>query len=139
MSSKSSIRSAAAAAAFLAPVVVMGLRATTLHAQTAVIPLAHACPPASESSPAKEIWVDEVGSGFRSNIQSVKLSLGGICGIAQCGSREAHNMALASLAYGRTIGPVLGAGNWYRGNFEIQLELFGGAQFDPTTDWIVGL
>src|SRR5689334_7440682 len=129
MSSKSSIRSAAAAAAFLAPVVFGAMRPTSVHAQAAFVPLPHPRPPASESSPAKEIWVDEVGSGFRSSIQSVKLSLGGIYGIAQCGSREAHNMALASLAYGRTIGPVLGAGNWYRGNFEIQLELFGGAQF----------
>jgi hypothetical protein len=34
---------------------------------------------------------------------------------------------------------VLGEGHWYRGNFEVRLELFTGAQFSPSTEWFVGL
>jgi opacity protein-like surface antigen len=29
--------------------------------------------------------------------------------------------------------------NCFRGNWEFRLELFGGAQFSPSTEWIVGL
>ena len=39
---------------------------------------------------AKNIWVDDVGSGFRSDTESINLSLGGLYGFAKCGSHEAH-------------------------------------------------
>ncbi len=48
-------------------------------------------------------------------------------------------MALASLSYGTMLGRARGEGRWYHGNWEFQIELFGGAQFDPEVDWIVGL
>jgi hypothetical protein len=56
-----------------------------------------------------------------------------------CGSTEAHGLALASLSYGRMIGKAWGEEHWYRGNWEIHAELFGGAQFSPTAEWLVGL
>jgi len=34
---------------------------------------------------------------------------------------------------------TLGKDCWYRGNFEFRLELFGGAQFLPRTEWVMGL
>ena len=37
------------------------------------------------------------------------------------------------------LGPVKGNGHWYRGNWELRGELFGGAQFSPRSDWVVGL
>jgi hypothetical protein len=37
------------------------------------------------------------------------------------------------------IGKVKGEGHWYRGNWEIRVELLGGAQYSPTTEWLVGL
>jgi hypothetical protein len=37
------------------------------------------------------------------------------------------------------LGRVLGGDHWYRGNFEFRAELFSGAQFSPSTEWVVGL
>src|SRR6185436_7009517 len=88
---------------------------------------------------ARNIWVDDVGSGFRTDVQSIDLSLGGYYGFAKCGSHEAHHMALASLSYGNMLGRARGEDHWYHGNWEFQLELFGGAQFNPDRAWIVGL
>jgi len=34
---------------------------------------------------------------------------------------------------------VVGQDHWYRGNWEIRQELFGGAQVSPSRDWVVGL
>jgi hypothetical protein len=40
------------------------------------------------------------------------------------------------------LGPVLGEGHWYRGNFEWRVEVFGGMQYHPnvnTDGWLIGL
>lgn len=37
------------------------------------------------------------------------------------------------------IGPTVGVGHFYRGNWELRGELFGGSQFAPTSDSVVGL
>ena len=55
------------------------------------------------------------------------------------GSEQHHYLAMGSLAYGHMLGHVLGEGHWWRGNPELRLELFSGAQFDPDTRWFVGL
>jgi len=48
-------------------------------------------------------------------------------------------MALASIAYGRMLGPVMVEDHWYRGNWELRAELFGGSQFAPGQYWLLGL
>jgi hypothetical protein len=88
---------------------------------------------------AKNIWVEGVGSGFRADVQSIDLSLGGYFGLAKCGSHEAHHMTLISSSYNHMLGTVQGADHWYRGNWGFRIELFGGAQFNPDVDWIMGL
>jgi hypothetical protein len=67
------------------------------------------------------------------------VSAGATYGFVAFGSKEAHDLALISLEYGHMLGHVRGEGHWYRGNLEFRLELFGGAQFSPNTDWLVGL
>jgi hypothetical protein len=90
--------------------------------------------PASES-----IWEHGVGEGFRSTTQSIGLSAGAMYGIAAFGSVEAHDLALISLTYGHMLGRTWATDHWYRGNLEFRLELFTGAQFSPSTEWLVGL
>jgi len=90
--------------------------------------------PASET-----IWEHGVGEGFRSSARSIGLSAGGTYGIATFGSREAHDLALVSLTYGHMLGHTCAEDHWYRGNLELRLELFTGAQFSPTSEWLVGL
>lgn len=89
--------------------------------------------------PAADIWQDGVGQGFRSSTHTFSVEAGVGMGIAACGSDQAHDLALTSLTYGHMLGPVLGEGHWYRGNFEWRVELFGGGQYSPTSEWLVGL
>jgi len=90
-------------------------------------------------SERKSIWENGIGEGFRSTVQSIGLSAGANYGIAMFGSREAHDLALVSLSYGHMLGHTWGEGHWYRGNLEFRLELFTGAQFSPSSQWLVGL
>lgn len=85
------------------------------------------------------IWEHGVGEGFRSSAQSITVTAGATYGIAMFGSDEAHHLALAGLTYGHMLGQAWGEDHWYRGNLEFRLELFSGAQFSPTTEWLVGL
>src|SRR5215212_8783544 len=71
------------------------------------------------------IWMDDIGSGFRAEAQSMGLSFGGSYGLAKFGSKRAHDLALGSLSYSHILGNVSGQG-WYRGNWEVQAELFWG-------------
>jgi len=85
------------------------------------------------------IWENGIGEGFRSGVKSVGVSVGANYGLAMLGGREAHHLALVSLSYGLMLGPVQGEGRWYRGNWELRGELFGGAEFSPDKEWFVGL
>jgi hypothetical protein len=88
---------------------------------------------------AADIWEQGVGQGFRARTQSAGLGLGAAYGFAAFGGLEQHHFALASLTYGYMLGPTLATNHWFRGNFELRGELFGGAQFYPSTEWIIGL
>jgi lipid A 3-O-deacylase len=85
------------------------------------------------------IWENGVGSGFKSGIQSISLSLGAGYGVQILGSRQSHDLALAGISYGYMLGSVEGEGHWYRGNWELRGELISGGQFSPTSDWLVGI
>lgn len=80
-----------------------------------------------------------MGEGFSSSAQSISVSAGAAYGIAAFGGQQAHDLALISLTYGHMLGRTWAEDNWYRGNLEFRLELFGGAQFSPTTESLIGL
>ncbi len=85
------------------------------------------------------IWQGEVGDGFLSSVQTLSLEAGATAGFQAFGGEQDHNLALASLSYGHMVGRVMGGDHWYRGNWELRGELFGGGQFSPSADWLVGL
>jgi hypothetical protein len=85
------------------------------------------------------IWQNGIGDGFKPGIQSISFDVGAGYGVEILGGRESHDLALASLSYGDMLGSVEGEGHWYRGNWEFRGELFSGAQFSPTDEWLVGL
>jgi opacity protein-like surface antigen len=89
--------------------------------------------------PGEGIWDHDVGLGFRASTESLTLSAGAVYGVAAFGGVEQHHMALGSLTFGHMLGSVVGQGHWYAGNPEIRVELFGGMQFHPTDEWLVGL
>jgi hypothetical protein len=85
------------------------------------------------------IWEHGIGEGFRSTTHSFGLSAGATYGFSSFGSVQAHDLALITLSYGHMLSHVWGEGHWYRGNLEFRLELFTGAQFSPSREWLVGL
>ena len=72
------------------------------------------------------LWKNAIGQGFRRSVWTLSLEVGAGGGLATYGSRPAHDLALLSLAGGRR-GRTRGEGHWYRGNWELRAELFGGA------------
>lgn len=85
------------------------------------------------------IWKDEVGGGFRSSVQTITLGQEDAIGLKILGTTQSHDLALVSLSYGHMLGRTVWQDHWYRGNWEIRGELFGGSQFHPGGDWLVGL
>ena len=96
-------------------------------------------PATTFATQATGIWQREVGEGFRPGVRTLSLEAGGAGGFAAFGGRQAHDFALTSVSYGCMLGEVAGQGRWYRGNWEIRAELFGGLQVSPSRDWLVGL
>jgi hypothetical protein len=85
------------------------------------------------------IWRNGLGDGFNAGVQSFSLSAGVSGGVRIFGTKQCHDLALASVAYGYMLGSVFGDGHWYQGNWELRGELFGGTQFSPSNDWLIGL
>ena len=85
------------------------------------------------------IWDRAVGDGFRPTVEDLAVEAGVASGVTIFGSRQAHDLALLSLSYGHMLGYVRGEDHWYRGNVEARLELFGGGQYAPSVDWLIGL
>ena len=96
--------------------------------------------PAPELALSKStLWENGLGEGFLPTAQTFSVEAGWAPGIAAFGSVQAHDFALLSLSYGHMLGRVKGEGHWYRGNFEGRLELWGGGQYSPSSEWIIGL
>lgn len=85
------------------------------------------------------IWQGDVGEGFRSDVRTLSLETGVALGVQAFGGRQVHDLALLSLSYGHMLGNVVNQNHWYRGNWEARAELFGGGQFSPRSDPLVGL
>ena len=85
------------------------------------------------------IWQNGVGNGFNSGVQSLSLGVSVGYGAKIFGSRQSHDLALGDFSYGLMLGQVKGDGHWYKGNWELRAELFSGAQFSPSDNWVVGI
>jgi lipid A 3-O-deacylase len=86
------------------------------------------------------IWVDGIGSGFHKDL----FQAGGTIG-AGFGTRKPfrtqliHDLALGSVNLGWVFTDIMASDKWYRGDFELLVELFGGGQFKPNDRYFVGL
>ena len=84
------------------------------------------------------IWTNAVGDGFRKGVIDAGFTLDGAIGLSEFGSRSAHDLALATIHYGR-FGPMMGSGKWYQGNWELRGEFFAGGQYSPRSAYVVGV
>ena len=92
-----------------------------------------------QASTGRDIWLSGIGNGFKAGTQSLTFDIGAGYGTEIFGSKQSHDLALASLSYGYVLGSIQGAGHWYAGNFELRGELFAGGQFLPSEEWLVGI
>jgi lipid A 3-O-deacylase len=84
------------------------------------------------------IWQAGVGDGFRRNALALNLSTGPGLGMAVFGSEHRHDWWLATVDLEWILSDVVGKDRWYRGNWEIAFEIFGGQQFEPSSAYLVG-
>src|SRR5262245_43766079 len=112
------------------PLTILSACAGTLNSPELPDPSAHLDSPAETSG----VWLGGIGEGFRPCAQSFSLSAGATYGLSDFGSKQRHDLALTSLTYGHMLGHMWCQNNCFRGNWEFRLELFGGAQFSPSTD-----
>ena len=89
--------------------------------------------------PIPGVWLNGVGEGFRSTAESISLEAGDAAGFAILGGHQRHDLALTSISYGHMLGPVRAEDHWYRGNWELDGELFGGLQYSPSANYVIGL
>ena len=90
-------------------------------------------------APAPIPGTNSPGGGFSSGVHTLSFEAGAVGGLKILGSSQRHDLALASLAYGWMTGPVRGQDHWYRGNWELRAELFGGSEFSPGQYCLAGL
>lgn len=96
--------------------------------------------PKRDAQPSRRaIWEEDIpGNGFRSDVKSLSLSLGGAVATYPLGGLVPHDMVLGRVGFSGMLGEVIGGSHWYRGNFELMHELFGGMEYSPETHYVIG-
>jgi hypothetical protein len=94
--------------------------------------------PEKVTSAPDTLWPDGLGNGLRSRTSDLELAVGGALGLGSLVGHLNHDMALASISYGQVMGGAMGESHWYRGNWELVGEIFGGEQFHPRGAYLVG-
>jgi lipid A 3-O-deacylase len=84
-------------------------------------------------SSQKDIWVDEIGCGFKKGATEVGASAAYGLGLHAFGSNEAHDLALGAIHAGRMLSDVVAKDSWFRGNWEVLGEGVGGIQTHPNS------
>jgi len=84
------------------------------------------------------IWAADPAEGFNRGAREFGIGLGAGFGMTVITSRGTHDWVLGTLEYGYVFTDLVGADHWYRGNWEILLQVFGGSQFYPDTAYLVG-
>jgi hypothetical protein len=95
--------------------------------------------PIFKSKVDNDIWCTQVGNGFRKGTQVFNLGAGATYGLLILGSEERHHLAYGLLSYGRMLSGLKGEGHWYSGNWELQVELFSGGQYNSDSAYVIGL
>lgn len=83
------------------------------------------------------LWEAGVGEGFKRNALALNVSTGPGLGFAVGGSKK-HDWWLGTAQLEWILSDVKGKDRWYRGNWEIAFEFFGGQQFEPSSAYLIG-
>ena len=96
------------------------------------------CKAGIQASPSS-IWANHVGGGFRKGAVNAGVTAGAGFGFKAFGGIENHDLALAFGHFGRMLTGVTFRNKWYGGNLEFWGELFGGAQINLKSRYVVGI
>jgi opacity protein-like surface antigen len=88
---------------------------------------------------APGIWSNEVGSGLSKGTTEVGLLLGMSIPWSLYANATAHDLALTKLLAGYVLSDVLAKDHWFRGQWEMVGELFGGGQYNPQSHYLYGV
>lgn len=84
------------------------------------------------------IWAGAPGDGFSCGTKELNVGIAAGFGMRVITSRGTHDWVMGNLEYGCMFTELVGADHWYRGNWEILAQVFGGVQFYPDTAYVVG-
>ena len=96
-------------------------------------------PKLSLGSESSGIWNSTVGNGFKPGALEIGGALALGIGMRVLLSERAHDLALAKVHFGWMFTDVQAEDKWYRGNWELLGEIFGGFQYQPDVDYVVGI
>ena len=85
------------------------------------------------------VWDGEVGEGFRKHAWQAGILAGGGYGLHVFGGRKDHDVALGVVDAGMMLSGPVARDHFWRGNFELLGDFFGGEQFNSHTSYLVGL
>lgn len=119
---------------------IAAMRGLGAEQPAAQVGLVSNSPPAvSLEQSASKVWKSGVGQGFARSANYVGTVAGAGLGVTAFGSKQAHDLALIGVSYGKITSDVKGQGHWYRGNWDLRAELFGGAEFSPSSEYLIGV
>jgi hypothetical protein len=83
------------------------------------------------------LWRAGVGEGFRSGAHELDAIAGAGWGVRIL-ENHAHDWAMGAVDYGWVFTDVVADDHWFRGNWELIGELFGGCQYRPEGAYFIG-
>jgi lipid A 3-O-deacylase len=86
---------------------------------------------AGVASANESIWEQGPGSGFKDDTWHLGVSAGGGVGAEMFGGRVEHDLAVGQVSAGWIFTDLVAKEHWWRGNWELRGELFGGSQIEP--------
>lgn len=85
------------------------------------------------------IWQDQIGSGYRKGATEMGVSAGAGLGFSVLGGKDRHDFVMAKVHYGWVVSDLVAKDKWYRGNWVLLGELFGGLQTKPDEAVVFGV
>jgi lipid A 3-O-deacylase len=85
------------------------------------------------------VWQGDIGDGFRKHAGEAGVNFGGGFGLRMFGGRKDHDVVYGDVHAGTMLSGLIGEKHFWRGNFELLGDLFGGEQINHNSAYMVGL
>lgn len=85
------------------------------------------------------VWEGDVGDGFQKHATEAGFNVGAGLGVRAFHSEQDHDLVLGDLHVGTMLTGIVAKDHFWRGNFELLGQLFGGEQIKPRNAYVVGV